>query len=200
MKYLSFFILILTFLGCSCQNSDEPLASDEEYSDSDDSSLDDQDFVTWEDCSHMVGDHPCDFTLKDQNGDDFSLYDNYGSVIVLDFSTMWCYYCKVAASTVQSVQDTYNSQGFLYVTILIEDASGDTVEQDEVTQWADAYGITTAPVLVGDRSMVDVTATTGYPITGWPTMVVINREMVLSHGINGWSEEAIISWIEEELQ
>ena len=31
-----------------------------------------------------MGDHPCNFTLKDQNDQEVSLYDFYGSPIVLD--------------------------------------------------------------------------------------------------------------------
>ena len=32
--------------------------------------------ITWESCSHNIGDHPCDFTLVDQNGNDWNLYEN----------------------------------------------------------------------------------------------------------------------------
>jgi hypothetical protein len=57
-----------------------------------------------------------------------------------------------------------------------------------------------APVLGGDRSFIDMSATTGYPITGWPTIVVINQKMVLKRGISGWSEQAIMAWVDELLQ
>ena len=62
--------------------------------------------ITWEDCGGYVGDHPCDFTFSDQDGNDWNLYDHYGDVLLLDFSTMWCYYCKVSAADVQLMQDT----------------------------------------------------------------------------------------------
>ena len=37
---------------------------------------------------------------------------------------------------------------------------------------------------------------TGYPLGGWPTMVVIDREMILRYGIYGWSEQAMRTSIE----
>ena len=34
---------------------------------------------------------------------------------------------------------------------------------------------------------------------GWPTMVVIDREMVLLNGINGWNETTVRAWVESLL-
>jgi hypothetical protein len=94
------------------------------------------------------------------------------------------------------MQDQYGQYGFQYVTVLIEDNYGNTVEQSDLEYWVDTFEITTAPVLAGDRSLIDLTAENGYPISGWPTFVLINREMVLEYGVNGWSEEMVTSWVE----
>ncbi len=197
MKYFSTFLLMMYALGCGgCQDSTGDLA----LNDSSSSNEEVHNPITWDECGHQIGEHPCNFTLNDQNGDSFSLYDHYGKVIVIDFSTMWCYYCRVAAAAAQNMQNQYGDQGLLYITILVEDAYGGEVDEREAAEWADEHGITTSPVLVGDRSFVDSTATTGYPITGWPTVVIIDKEMVLSNGINGWSEQIVTGWIENELQ
>ena len=47
--------------------------------------------------------------------------------------------------------------------------------------------------------MVDLTAQEGYPITSWPTLVVIDQNMVLRQGLNGWNENIITGWVEELL-
>ena len=47
----------------------------------------------WEECSQHIEEHPCNFTLVDQHGNDVSLYDFYKQPIVLDFSVMWCGPC-----------------------------------------------------------------------------------------------------------
>jgi len=155
---------------------------------------------TWTNCDQWPGNHPCDFSLTDQYGDTFTLYDNYDTVMVLDFSTMWCSVCKNIAPLVQPHQDAYGPQGFLWVTVLIEDATGNDPDETDIQDWATTYGIVDSPVLAGNRAdFVDLTGIDGYPITAWPTMVVINREMVMVNGLNGWNEDTIIGWVEDSL-
>ncbi len=156
--------------------------------------------VTWTDCDQWPGSHPCDFSLTDQYGDTFTLYDNYDTVMVLDFSTIWCGVCKNIASDVQTHQDTYGPQGFLWVTVLIEDAQGNDPDETDIQDWATTYGIVDSPVLAGNRAdFVDLTGMTGYPISAWPTLVVIDRGMVLTNGLNGWNEDVILGWVEDAL-
>jgi hypothetical protein len=33
-------------------------------------------------------------------------------------------------------------------------------------------------------------------VTSWPTLVIIDRNMVLQHGLNGWNEGTIQGWVE----
>jgi thiol-disulfide isomerase/thioredoxin len=155
--------------------------------------------IDWDDCGGQVGDHPCDFTFIDQNNNDWSLYDNYGTVMLLDFSTMWCYYCKVAAGHVQQMQDQYGPEGFLWVSVLVDNSAGDPPSLVEIQSWASTYGITSAPILAGDRSIIDTTAEDGYPLTSWPTFVIIDKDMTIYYGLRGWSEEIITQKIEELL-
>jgi len=150
-------------------------------------------------CGHAVGDEICDLILKDQNDDAWSLYDLEGDVILLDFSAMWCGPCQSAASTVQEMQDFYEAEGFHYITVLIDDTSGDTVEQDEAQFWADTFGIDTQPVLQGNRDLVDGDPSLGYPISSWPTFVFVDRDLSVFWGIYGYSEEYLRMVIEDML-
>ena len=151
--------------------------------------------ITWTECGYDIGDHPCDFTLKDQNGEDWNLYDNYGSLIVLDFSTEWCYYCQVAAADAQSLQDEYADEGLIYVTLMIENASGNPSDQDLLTRWADHFGIT-APILEGSRDLLDSGDGEGWSIGGWPTFYFISKDMVISKTMQGYSDETMITIID----
>ena len=153
----------------------------------------------WEDCGGQIGDHPCNFALVDQYGDIFTLYDNYNTVIVLDFSTMWCSVCNNIAHDAQEFMDDYESQGFLWVTVLIEDSVGDPPGEQGAQDWADLYGIVDAAVVAGDRSLIDLTAEDGWPVTSWPTIVILDRSMIVKYGINGWNEGTTRSWVEAEL-
>jgi len=190
MKFL-YALLFISILSCGCDNEvpDDNVSYDSDIEE-------EESPITWTECGHQIGENPCDFSLVDSNGNTFNLYENYGDVLLIDFSTMWCYYCQVAGTHAQRMQDQYGQYGFQYVTVLIEDNYGNTVEQSDLEYWADTFEITTAPVLAGDRSLVDLTAENGYPISGWPTFVLINREMVLEYGVNGWSEELVTSWVE----
>ena len=152
-----------------------------------------------DDCSHDIGAKVCDMALKDQNDETWRLYDLKGNVLVLDFSAMWCAPCQNAAVTVQQTQDDYESEGFNYITVLIDDPTGGTVELDDVQNWADTYGIQTTSVLQGSRDLIDHTAAAGYPITSWPTFVFIDRELNVHWGIYGFNEQYIREQIEEML-
>ena len=174
-------------------NFDSDVTQQEEDSSPDESP------ITWTDCDQWPGSHPCDFTLVDQHGSDWSLYDYYGTVVVIDFSTMWCSVCNNIAHDAQVFMDDYGSQDFVWVTVLIDDSQGDPPTLDNVVDWCDIYGIDDAYVLAGDRSFVDQTAETGYPISAWPTIVVIDREMVLKHGLVGWNETTVRAYVESLL-
>mgnify|MGYP003628681067 CR=1 FL=1 len=151
-------------------------------------------WVTWETCGQRVGDHPCNFSLVDQHGKNIELYDYHGKVIVIDFSTMWCGVCVQIATKGDELVAEHGADNVIWLTVLIENATGNPPTGEDLSQWADTFGIT-VPVLAGDRSMIDYSATTGYPIAAWPTLVIIDREMVLQHGISGWSDAAISAWV-----
>ena len=150
-------------------------------------------------CGQNIGDKVCDLILYNQHDELWRLYDLKGNIIVLDFSAMWCAPCQNAASTVQETQDDYESEGFNYITVLIDDPAADTVELDEVQAWADSYGIKTTSVLQGSRDLIDEMAIEGYPVASWPTFVFIDRELNVYWGIYGFNEEYIRTQIEEML-
>jgi len=188
---ISSFILLLFSLGCT-----QPEESDTAH-------LEDtqaEQLITWTDCSGFVGDHPCDFTFVDQHNQEWTLYDQIGDVILLDFSTVWCSYCQISAAGIESFHDEYSPQGFQWVTLLVDDASGNPTDIDDVIEWSSAFGLEDAPVLVSDRSIIDVTGENGYPVTSWPTFVLIDREMKIAWGLNGWSDVLILDKIRELLK
>jgi len=146
----------------------------------------------WENCANLIGEHVCDFKFKDQNGDDFRLYEHYGKVIVLDFSTMWCGYCQVLALETQDMQDKYGPEGFIYVTVLFENMRGEAPEQSDLQMWAQSFGIISAPVLAGDRALIDYGGPTSWDLTAWPTVYMLDRDLVLKGRVET-STEGLLS-------
>jgi thiol-disulfide isomerase/thioredoxin len=153
-------------------------------------------WATWETCAHNLGDNPCNFSLMDQNGAQVELYELYGKVIILDFSVMWCGPCNSIAPLADQYLELYGEDNFVWVTILVEDQTGSTVELSDLQTWATTHN-TVAPILAGSRDLIDVTEPLedGYPITAWPTMVVIDRTMKIHAGMNGFNQSAIESWV-----
>ena len=143
-----------------------------------------------------MNDHPCDFTLRDQDDKDWTLYDHFGDVIVLDFSTEWCGYCRIAAQEVEAIQTAYAGQDLTYVTILVEDQYGDPADTVDASEWATTYGITSSPVLVGNRDIIETSEHDGWSISGWPTFFFIDREMKTSFVMRGYSSEVLLDTIQ----
>jgi thiol-disulfide isomerase/thioredoxin len=188
--------IVFSMLFVAACSSCAPSLVDDEKDTSENN--DEYSFVTWDSCSQNFGDHPCNFTLKDQEGNDVSLYDYYGDTIVIDFSAMWCGPCRSAAAEVQEVKDAYEASGFTYLTVLVETSQGKAPDSTDCKDWADTYGIS-EPVLAGSRDMIDYNGEHGWPIQGWPTFFFITDEMVLNTSLRGFSSSYIDSLIQDTM-
>jgi thiol-disulfide isomerase/thioredoxin len=150
-----------------------------------------EDLVTWEECGYSIGDHICNFSLVDQGGENYRLYDHVGSPFIVDLSTMWCGYCQVAAQEVDAVTDKYSQHSLIYATILIEDYTGQPPDVSDLDQWAAAFEIVNNPVLAGDRSLVESDSNPGFPVQGWPTFIFIDSEFVIRDIMIGFSSTSL---------
>ena len=118
------------------------------------------------------GQVPHDFRFPDQHGDEVSLWQFYGSVILLDISTMWCGPCQQIARDVDETWKEYRDQGFMYLTVLPEDLEKGTVSDSDLNDWASNFDIE-APVLADNEGY-------GYivePNQVWPVVMLIDRQM-----------------------
>jgi hypothetical protein len=160
--------------------------------------------ITADDCRQIdIGDKACNFRLTDQTGNTWELYDHLGDVIVLDFSTVWCYPCQLAGHHAQPLQDSYIDDNIQFVTVLIDGAtSGVAPTSEEIADWVISHQITSAPVLQGSRDkMIDPTGVgvEGYLLGGFPTYIYIGRDMNFYAAHVGFSEEFVKQKIEEGL-
>tara|TARA_Y100000296_G_C5090548_1_gene214596 strand:+ start:53 stop:745 length:693 start_codon:yes stop_codon:yes gene_type:complete len=155
--------------------------------------------VRWSTCGTRPAEHPCNFVLLDQYGEEFQLYDHYDKAIVVDFSAGWCGPCRRAADVVQEHSDNFAADGLIYITVLIETTDREDPTIADLQAWANQHNITTAPVLAGSRELLE-SGGGDWHLTGWPTFYFIKKEMDMHVSMRGWSEELLLQLIDEILE
>jgi len=141
------------------------------------------------------GDIAPDFRLTDQFGDEVSLWQFYGDVILLDVSTVWCAPCQELAKDTAETYHDYKDEGFTYITVLQEDVEGGMLDLEEVNEWVDQFGID-SPVLDDDEK-----EGTGAAISQgqFPAVLLINRKLKVVERINPPEDEVVREAIESIL-
>lgn len=134
-----------------------------------------------------------DARFTDQYGDEVSLWQFYGRVVILDFSTLWCRPCQDLAAGVQATADDYPDD-LTYLTILVEDLDGNVPDIDELNQWGDYFGITQP--IVSDTTNI---APTLLPDSSYPGLFLVDRDLVIHARIDPATDESVRAAIESAL-
>ena len=150
-------------------------------------------------CGYLPFELLCDFTLMDQNGNDWSLYDHKGKITVLDLSAMWCGPCHNAAIASQNVVNYFGHDKVQWVTILIEDVQRNAPDLADLQSWDSNYGNGLEPILAGDRGLIDISGQNGFDLTSWPTFLILDENMNIKWISKGWNEQTIKRLIEDVL-
>ncbi len=138
-----------------------------------------------------------DLRLMDQHGDEVSLWQFYGMVVALDFSTIWCGPCQKLADEVDEVQESYESQGFIYISVLPENGDGEIPTLEDLEYWAELHEIT-APIVADDEGHSYEVVVPGKD--AFPAVVVIGRDMrVHTEKVQPTEDAAIRLAIEDAL-
>tara|TARA_Y100000034_G_scaffold17411_1_gene19028 strand:- start:672 stop:1304 length:633 start_codon:yes stop_codon:yes gene_type:complete len=155
--------------------------------------------IDWEGCSGKMNDHPCDFTLIDQYGMPWRLYEHTGDIIVLDISTIWCIACQYAAARTEENHDLYKDKGVIWVTIILENYFGQKPTLYDIKEWTTVFGIEDAVVLAGSLDLLDPLSRIGWYVDTLPLFIIINRDMLTTYRLDGLNEKQIQVWVEELL-
>lgn len=143
-----------------------------------------------------IGDVHPDIRMVDQNGEEVSMWQFYGSVVVIDFSTMWCAPCAELATHVDETWKDYEGDGFMYLTVLSQDHLSQVPDVGELNEWAEEYEIT-APVLQDGVGYTDGVIP---PPQNFPQVMIVGRDMrILDDSIEPAEDPSIRAAIEAAL-
>ena len=122
------------------------------------------------------------FTLKDLNGNDVTLSEHKGKVILLDFWATWCGPCKVEIPYFIDLYTEYQAQGFQVFGFDVDDPL------PTLTAYVERMKMN-YPVLIG-QGRDDVLKAFG-PMPGLPTTVIIGRDGRVCSSHTGLTEKAV---------
>ena len=154
--------------------------------------------ITWNECGHETGQHPCNFTFLNQHGEEVSLYDYHGKPVLIDMSTMWCSYCAVAAIELTAVKREYENIGLETLILLFENGNREQPHQEDLEYWADMAG-TQDNVLSTSTDILNADKDLGWNLAGWPTFYVVDEYMVVRGSLTGFHPEMIRDLVEDSL-
>ena len=174
-------LLFLFMVGCEATNVDFELSNDTST----------EEIIEFDNCGYETGLHSCNFAFLNEKGEKIDLYDFYGKTIILDFSTMWCYYCQQVAYDIPDSLELFKDEDIVYITVLIENWAGQSPTQDDLAEWIGHFELQ-SPVLSASREeIIDPTMQNGFNIEAYPTFFFIDKEMVLNSYMRGYNQEMV---------
>jgi hypothetical protein len=80
-----------------------------------------------------------------------------------------------------------------WITVLIENLDGDDPTIMDGQQWGDHFGLWHDEVWLGTRMHdIDLTGTHGFPLTGWPFFVILDKDLQIRVVQRGWNKEEML--------
>jgi thiol-disulfide isomerase/thioredoxin len=105
------------------------------------------------------------FHAKTLNGEQFNNESVKGKVILLDFWTTWCPYCRQEEEIVDDLGKEFASKGLIVLAINVAES------KKTVKKHLDQYPRTSKVVMTGDTNLAAM-----YQATSYPIYVVLDRD------------------------
>jgi len=128
-----------------------------------------------------VGETAHNFTVVDVDGNNFTLTEKKGSVVVLDFMAIYCGPCKDQNEYLIKVHKDYPEVVMLTVSVDSDDSNKD------LWDYRDEQGIVWPIARDNDRDLKDA-----YVVKSIPTLYIIDKESVIAYGTVGVTDDDVL--------
>jgi peroxiredoxin len=128
-----------------------------------------------------------DFTLMDLDGNEVSLSDFNGKVLILNFWATWCPYCREEIPDFVEVYNEYESEDVQFIGVSNEDIS-------TLRSFVEDYNIS-YPILIDDANIMGE-----WEISALPTTFVFDKDgQIISKSVGMMTREQLVNIIEDAL-
>jgi peroxiredoxin len=132
------------------------------------------------------------FILKDLEGNDVSLEDYRGKIILLNFWATWCLPCRVEMPSMEKLYQEYKNKGFSILAIDMQE------DADTVRAFKEQYKLNFPILLDSDGSVGQF-----YGVRSIPATYLVNRQGYLigsALGARDWATESAFMLINSLLK
>jgi thiol-disulfide isomerase/thioredoxin len=128
------------------------------------------------------------FELPYVVGDNFSLAEFKGKLVLLDFTATWCHWCDRQAPQVEAVYKKFKGKGLEVVAI-------DCRESRETVLAKYPNGNKAYPIILDEQGAVFSMYSPIFNMSGYPTYILLDKEGKAAYIQSGYNEnfEAIVS-------
>lgn len=134
-----------------------------------------------------IGEEAPDFTLKDLNGDEVSLSDYRGKIVLINFWATWCKYCDIEMPDLQKLDKENDDLVVLAVDVM--------EKKSLVEEYIEKGGYDFQVVLDEDG---DIAKT--YLVSAFPTSYFVDKDGILLGGVPGMMTYAQMTQIIEGIR
>ena len=117
------------------------------------------------------------FTLRDLGGQEVSLDQFRGKIVLMDFWATWCGPCRMTMPLLERLEKEYSS-------VMVQLAINQFEPIDEVREYVQSQGVHAKVLLDEDGSV-----STAYRVGSIPTQFLIDRKGILRHVQLGFSPD-----------
>ena len=133
----------------------------------------------------VVGAYAPDFVVSDVEGNEVSLEDYSGQIVLLNFWATWCHYCLGERPTLQAAYEEFGDEGLVILAVDIGDS------KNSVAAVVEEHGLTFPTLLDEMRQVAQM-----YRIRAVPTTFVIDRDgMIVDMHIGPLTQEQIEEYV-----